>query len=144
MQVREVMSHGVQCVKPDDTLQQAARKMRDLDIGPLPVCGDNDRLVGMITDRDIAVRAVADGWDATKKQVKDAMTPEVNYCFEDQDVEDASRLMREKQIRRLVVLNKDKRLVGIVSLGDLAVHTRDQELAGRTLEEVSEPAGAMR
>jgi CBS domain-containing protein len=144
MQVREVMSHGVQCVKPDDTLQQAARKMRDLDIGPLPVCGDNDRLVGMITDRDIAVRAVADGWDATKKQVKDAMTPEVNYCFEDQDVEDASRLMREKQIRRLIVLNRDKRLVGIVSLGDLAVETGDRRMAGDALKAVAEPSFAKR
>jgi len=144
MQVREVMSHGVECVRPDDTLQQAARKMRDLDVGPLPVCGDNDRLAGMITDRDITVRAVAEGWDASKKQVKDAMTDEIVYCFEDQDVEEASKLMREKQIRRLVVLNRDKRLVGIVSLGDLAVQTRDQEMAARTLEEVSEPVGAGR
>ena len=118
--------------------------MRDLDVGPLPVCGDDDRLAGMVTDRDIAVRAVAEGWDPTAKRVRDVMSEEVVYCFEDQAVEDAARLMRENQIRRLVVLNRDKRLVGIVSLGDLAVETGDEELAGRTLEEVSEPAVPIR
>jgi len=140
MQVNEVMTGNAVCVRPDDTLQLAASKMRDLDVGPLPVCGDNERLVGMITDRDITVRAVAEGWDPRSKRVSDAMSEGIVYCYEDQDVEEAARLMREKQIRRLVVLNRDKRLVGIVSLGDLAVGTRDEGLGGKTLEEVSEPA----
>jgi CBS domain-containing protein len=106
--------------------------------GPLPVC-DNDRLAGLITDRDIAVRAVAEGCDPRTTTVKDVMTPDVVYCFEDQDVQEAAQLMREHQVRRLVVLNRDKRLVGIVSLGDLAVETGDEKLAAKTLEHVSLP-----
>jgi len=141
MQVKDVMTRGVECVAPDATLQDAARKMKDLDVGPLPVC-DNDRLAGMLTDRDIAVRAVADGRDPKTTRVRDVMSPGVTWVFEDDDVKDAARLMREKQLRRLVVLNRDKRLAGIVSLGDLAVETRDERLAGKTLEKVSQPAGA--
>jgi len=144
MQVREVMTKGVACVRPDETLQQAAGKMRDLDVGPLPVCGDNDRLVGMLTDRDIVVRAVAEGWNPKNKHVNDAMSEGIVYVFDDQDVEEAARIMQDRQIRRLVVLNRDKRLIGIVSLGDLAVEGRDKQLAGKTLEEVSEPAGTGR
>jgi CBS domain-containing protein len=143
MRVRDVMTRGVECVPPDATLQEAARKMRDLDVGPLPVC-DKDRLAGMLTDRDITVRAVAEGRDPKTAKVRDFMTEGIDYCFEDDDAESAARQMREKQIRRLVVLNRDKRLVGIVSLGDLAVKTGDEHLAGKTLEEVSEPAGAAR
>ena len=139
MQVKEVMTKGAECVRPDDTLQQAASKMRDLDVGPLPVC-DNDRLAGMLTDRDITVRAVAEGRDPKSAKVRDAMSEGVCYCFEDDDVKEAARLMKEKQLRRLVVLNRDKRLVGIVSLGDLAVETGDQHLAGQTLQRVSQPS----
>jgi CBS domain-containing protein len=140
MKVSEVMTHGVECISPDTTLQQAAKRMKDLNVGPLPVCGDNDRLVGMITDRDIVIRAVAEGWDPKRKRVEDALTPEVVYCFDDDDIDEAARLMRDNRIRRILVLNSDRRLVGIVSLGDLAVETGDESLAGRTLEEVSEPA----
>jgi CBS domain-containing protein len=140
MRVTDVMTRGVECVRPGVSLQEAARKMRDLDIGPLPVCGDGNRLVGMLTDRDITVRAVADGLDPKTARVQDVMTPDIIYVTEDQDVTEAARLMREHQIRRLVVLDNDKRLVGIVSLGDLAVDTHDEELAGATLEAVSEPA----
>jgi CBS domain-containing protein len=139
MQVKEVMTKGAECVGPDTTLQEAARKMRDLDVGPLPVC-DNDRLAGMLTDRDIVVRAVAEGRDPRTAKVRDAMSEGISYCYEDDAVADAARLMREKQVRRLVVLNRDKRLVGIVSLGDLAVETGDERLAGKTLERVSQPA----
>src|SRR2546423_10403674 len=113
MQVSKVMTRDAECVRPDTTLQEAARKMRDLDVGPLPVCGDNDKLVGMLTDRDIVVRAVAEGKDPRTAKVRDAMSEGVCYCFEDDDVTEAARLMKEKQIRRLVVLNRDKRLVGI-------------------------------
>ncbi len=138
MQVQEVMTRGVEVVHPDTTLEKAAAKMERFDIGLLPVCED-DRLVGTLTDRDITVRSVAHGEDPTTDRVRDVMTPEVVYCFEDQDMDDAARLMQEKQIRRLPVLNRDKRLVGIVSLGDLAVETGDEKLAGETLEQVSEP-----
>jgi len=144
MKVSEVMTRRVECVRPDDTLQHAARKMRDLDVGPLPVCGDNDRLAGMITDRDVTIRAVAEGWDPKQKRVSDVMSEGVVYCFDDQDVEEASRIMKERQIRRLVVLNRDKRMVGIVALGDLATKPGAEGSAHEALEEISEPAGAAR
>src|SRR5207248_8749950 len=124
---------------PSASLQEAAGKMKALDVGPLPVC-EGDQLVGMLTDRDITVRATAEALPPGLGRVQDVMTPDVVYCFEDQDVQEAARLMREHQIRRLVVLNRDKRLAGIVSLGDLAVETGDEKLAGETLERVSEPA----
>jgi CBS domain-containing protein len=114
--------------------------MRDLDVGPLPVCGEDDRLAGMITDRDIAIRAVAEGRDPEKTLVRDIMTPKIVHCYKDQDVAEAAHVMEKKQLRRLVVLNRDKRLVGIVSLGDVAVENDDERLAGHTLEAVSEPA----
>jgi CBS domain-containing protein len=139
MKVQDVMTAGVECTKPSATLREAARMMKNLNVGPLPVCGDNDRLVGIITDRDIAIRAVAEGDDPDATQVSAVMTPKVIYCFEDQDVREAAELMEEKQVRRLVVLNRNKRLVGIISLGDLAVDTQDEQLAGHTLEAISEP-----
>src|SRR5437016_839577 len=140
MQVSEVMTRGVECARPADSIARAAEKMRELDVGALPVCGDNDRLVGMITDRDITVRSTAGCCDPGSTCVRDAMTPSVVYVFDDQDVADAARLMKEKQVRRLIVLNRNKRLAGIVSLGDLALESHDGELVGATLEAVSESA----
>jgi len=136
MKVSEVMTRGVECINPDASLQEAAEKMKSLDVGPLPVC-DNDRLAGMVTDRDITVRATSKGQDPKNLRVRDIMTPEVVWCFEDEDVNEASRKMKEKQLRRILVLNRDKRLVGIVSLGDLAVETGDHKMAGSTVEAVS-------
>jgi CBS domain-containing protein len=138
MKVCEVMTRGAACTHPEATLQEAAERMKSLDVGALPVC-HNDKLVGMLTDRNIAIRSVAEGQDPWTDKVRDIMTPEVFYCFEDQDVSDVAELMQAKQVRRLPVLNRDKRLVGIVSLGDLAVRTGNEQLAGKTLEEVSEP-----
>lgn len=140
MRVYDVMTKGAECVRPDATLHEAAGRMKSLDVGALPVCGTDDRLAGMLTDRDITVRSVAEGHDPRADRVKDVMTPGIVYCFDDQDVTEAADLMREKQIRRLPVLNRDKRLVGIVSLGDLAVETGDEKMAGQVLEGVSEPA----
>jgi CBS domain-containing protein len=139
MQVKEIMTAQVEVVHPDATLQEAARKMRELDVGPLPVC-DGERLVGMLTDRDITVRAVAEGRAPAQTKVGEVMTPEAVYCFEDQDIGTAAQMMEMRQIRRLPVLSRDKRLVGIVSLGDLAVETGDTQRAGEALKEVSEPA----
>ena len=141
MQVKEIMSAGVECIQPSATLREAAQRMRDLDIGPLPVCGEDDRLAGIITDRDIAIRGVAEGLDPSTAVVRDVMTPKIIYCFEDQDISEAARMMEDHQVRRLVVLNDEKRLVGILSLGDLAVDSGDELMAGHTLEAVSEPAG---
>ena len=131
MQVKDIMTSRAECTSPTTTLREAAQRMRDLDVGPLPVCGDDDRLAGMITDRDITVRAVAEGLDTNTALVRDVMTPNIIYCYEDQAVSDAAHMMEQNQIRRLVVLNRDKRMVGILSLGDLAVDTGDEQLAGQ-------------
>ena len=139
MKLREIMTPDVACVGPEDTLREAAEKMRSLNVGPVPVC-DNDRLVGMLTDRDIVVRAIAEGHDPRTTTVREAMSAGVDYCFEDEDATAAAHKMQEKQIRRLAVLNRDKRLVGIVSLGDLAVRTDRDAEAGEALEGISEPA----
>ena len=139
MQVKNVMTSGVECISPNTTLREAAQKMKDLDVGSLPICGD-DRLAGIVTDRDITVRAVAAGSNPTTTKVRDVMTPNIIYCYEDQEISDAAHMMEQNQIRRLVVLNRDKRAVGFLALGDLAVDTGDEELAGQTLEAVSAPA----
>jgi CBS domain-containing protein len=137
MQTRDVMTMGVECISPDANLQEAGKKMQLFDVGALPVCED-DRLVGMITDRDIIVRSVAQELDPKLEIVRDAMTPDVSYCFEDQDVAEVADLMRYKQIRRLPVLNHERRLVGIVSLGDLAVAAPDCRIPGQALKGISE------
>lgn len=143
MQVHELMTREPECIRPDATLQDAAERMKNLDVGSLPVC-DNDRLVGMVTDRDIALRCVSAGHDPKSDQVRNAMTPEIVYCFEDNEVADVAELMNQKQVRRLPVLDRDKRLVGIVALGDLAVETGVEALAGHALEGISEPSSPLR
>src|SRR5882724_1470344 len=143
MRVKEVMTKGVECARPNDSIARTASRMRDLNVGSLPVCGDEDKLVGMITDRDITVRGIAEHCMPDETAVRDCMTPHVAFCFEDQDVSGAAHVVEEKQIRRGVVLNRDKRLVGIVSLGDLAVKS-DGQLSGEALERVSEPAMPVR
>ena len=137
--LKDIMTRNPEVVAPDTSLQEAARAMKDLDVGPLPVC-DGEGLVGLLTDRDITVRGVAEGCDPRTTPVRAAMTQDVIYCYEDQEVDAAARLMAERQIRRLPILDRDRRLVGIVSLGDLAVDTDDTERSGAVLERVSEPA----
>jgi CBS domain-containing protein len=138
MHVSEIMSGKVEWVSPDLSLRQAAERMRDCDIGCLPV-GENDRLVGMLTDRDIACRAVASGHALTRTKVRDVMSKGIVYCFADQDVGEAAHLMEEKQIHRLPVLNREKRMVGILSLGDLALHA-PQTLTGEVVAAISQHA----
>jgi CBS domain-containing protein len=140
MLIKEIMTPNPECISPDDTIQEAARKMRDLDVGLLPVCGAGNHLSGMITDRDIAIRDVAEGKDPRTTPVREAMTQEIIACFDDQDVRDAAQTMQARQVRRLVVLDRDKRLVGIVSLGDLATESGDRHEAGAVLQDVSEPS----
>jgi len=139
MRIRDVMTPRVEVIHPEATIEEAARKMKSLDVGPIPVC-DGDRLVGMLTDRDITVRATAEGKDPKQTRVREVMTEDVLYCFEDDDVRTAADSMAQAQVRRLVVLNREKRLVGIVALGDLAVEPGAQEEAADALEEISEPA----
>ena len=138
MNVSEVMSSDVKIASPDDTLQHAAQLMHDIDAGVLPV-GEGDRLVGMVTDRDIAVRAVAEGRIPATCKVREVMSAEIKYVFDDESIEVAARSMGELQIRRLPVLNRAKRLVGIVSLGDVAL--RKKKVAGDALKDVSQPVG---
>jgi CBS domain-containing protein len=135
MQVRECMTTDVKLIDPGMTIREAAGLMRQQDTGFLPV-GENDRLVGTLTDRDITLRAVGEGKDPNTCTVRDAMSSHIVYCFDDQDTSEAANLMAEKQIRRLAVLNHDKRLVGVVSLGDLAGRAHD-EAAEKALEGVS-------
>src|SRR5262245_38321433 len=118
MKVQEVMTREVAVVHPDSTLQEAADRMRQLNVGPLPVC-DNDRLVGMITDRDITVRSTAEGLDPWTTPVREAMTPDVVCCSEDDDVSEAALLMTKNHVSRLLVLDRNRRLVGIVAQDDL-------------------------
>jgi CBS domain-containing protein len=139
MRLGEVMTRDVETVSPDASLKEAAVQMKSLDVGLMPVC-DGDELKGTLTDRDITVRATAEGLDASQTRVSEIMSTDVVYCFEDQEIEEAMSLMEARQIRRLPVLTREKRLVGIVSLGDLAVHAGQNELLGDTLKEVSRPA----
>jgi CBS domain-containing protein len=129
--IRDVMSRDVELVSPDMGIVEVAEKMASHDIGCIPVC-DGERLIGMITDRDITVRVVGGRRDPSSCTVRDAMSEGIAYCFEDDDVGAAARLMEQKQIRRLPILNREKRLVGIVSLGDVAVKGSTQT-AGEAL-----------
>ena len=137
MRISEVMTRGVQVGAPDMSIRDAARIMAEIDAGSLPI-GENDRLVGMLTDRDIALRAVGEG-KGPDCPVRDVMSAEVLYCFEDQPVDEVARNMSDCKVRRLPVLNRDKRLVGIVSLGDLA--RCEETAAGHTMAQVAQPGG---
>jgi CBS domain-containing protein len=131
------MTSQVRIASPDQTIKEAAKIMADIDAGVLPV-GENDRLVGIITDRDIAIRGVAEGKGPDAK-VREIMSKEVKYCFEDEDIDDVLENMGDLQVRRLPVLSREKRLVGIVSLGDLAGN--EAEEAGEALSSISRPGG---
>ena len=138
MKVREAMTKDVRLASPDQTIREAAQAMLDIDAGVLPV-GENDKLLGMITDRDIAVRGVATG-KGPDASVRDVMTSEVKYCFDDQEVEEVTRNMGDLQVRRLPVVNREKRLVGILSLGDIAKTGRQD--TDKALSDISKPGGA--
>ncbi|HJV61091.1 MAG TPA: CBS domain-containing protein [Albitalea sp.] len=135
--ISEVMTRGVEVIAPDDSLQRAAQVMDELNVGALPVCRDGE-LVGMITDRDITVRATAAGLEPTAHQVSEVMTEQTRWCTEEQTTEDVMKQMADVQIRRLPVLNERREVVGIVSLGDLAI--RQSEHTDDLLREVSWPS----
>jgi len=118
MQIKDVMTQNCDWIAPETTLAEAAQMMKDKDVGFLPV-GENDKLIGTVTDRDIVLRAVAQNAPASEN-VKAVMTPKLMYCFDDQPVDEICKNMAEIKVRRLPVVNRDKRLVGVVSLGDLA------------------------
>lgn len=138
MKVSDIMTHDVHLLSPDQTIREAAGIMADIDAGALPV-GENDRLVGMLTDRDIVVRAVARGKSADTR-VAEVMSKEMLYCFDTDGIDEVARNMAKAQVRRLPVVNRAKRLVGIVSLGDLA-RNDDPTTIGRAVSKVSTPGG---
>lgn len=138
MKVDTVMTRDVRLVKPDQSIREAAQLMEEIDAGALPVT-DKDRLVGMITDRDIAIRAVAHG-KSPDTRIRDVMSPGILYCFDDQDLDEVAQNMGKNQVRRLPVISHDKRLVGILSLGDLA-SKEDARAVGKAVSRVSEPGG---
>ena len=138
MRVGECMTREVRITNPDETIQEAALVMAECDAGVLPV-GENDRLVGMITDRDIAVRGIAEGLGPDAR-VRDVMSAEVRYCYEHEPVEDVLRKMAKLKVRRLPVINREKRLVGIISLGDLATNGETAR-SGEALGTIATPGG---
>ena len=143
MRVSDVMMRGAEVVAPGATLQEAAEKMRALDVGLLPVC-DGETLVGMLTDRDITVRATAAGESPRAVTVQEVMTIDVVFCLEDDSVEEAAQLMEEYQVHRLPVLDRDHRLLGIVSHGYLTGRRGDDATARSALEPAAEPGEVAR
>ena len=137
--VRDAMSKDVRIAMPDESIRNAALLMVELDAGVLPV-GENDKLIGVITDRDIAVRAVAQGKDPTT-HVREVMSQEVLYCYDDQDLPAVAKNMAEQQVRRLPVVNREKRLVGIISVTDIS-HHENARAAGEAVSRISQPGGA--
>jgi CBS domain-containing protein len=135
------MTREVRVANPTQTIRDVAKIMAEIDAGAVPV-GENDRLVGMITDRDIAIRAVAEG-KGPDTPVRDIMSKDIKYCYDDEDLEHVAENMGELQVRRLPVVDRDKRLVGIVALGDVARH-EDHHTTGETTAEVSKPGGKHR
>ena len=137
MKVKDAMHKGAEWVSPDTPLTHVARKMKELDVGSIPV-GENDRLVGMVTDRDIACRAVADGRDCDAVTAREVMTDGIIFCRDMEELDDALRIMEQKQIRRLPVINEQKRLVGMLSLGDVS-QAAPHALTGEVTAAVSAP-----
>jgi CBS domain-containing protein len=138
MRVSDAMTSAVRITSPQQSICEAARMMAEIDAGVLPV-GDGDRLVGMVTDRDIAIRGVGAG-KGPDTPVSEVMSREVIYCYADQDLDDVVQNMADIKVRRMPVLNRDKRLVGILSLGDVAL-VDDPDITGEALSEISEPGG---
>ena len=141
MKISEVMTASVETCSPEDTLQAVAERMASLDVGAIPIC-ESERIIGMITDRDIVVRAVAKGEDISTCKAGDVMSPDIVFCSPDDSVSEAAQLMAARQIRRLVVIDDQKKLCGIVALGDLAIENQDDKLTGRVLGHISEPASS--
>jgi CBS-domain-containing membrane protein len=139
VELRDIMTQDVEVVSSGASVRDAAVKMKTLDVGLIPVC-DGYRLRGMVTDRDITIRAIAAGRDPINTKVEEIMSTDIAYCLQDQGIDEAVSLMEARQIRRLPILDQEQRLVGLVSLGDIAVHFGDRELVGETLQEISTPS----
>jgi CBS domain-containing protein len=138
-QISDIMTREVRCVAPNDSLQRAAKIMGELDVGSLPVW-DGQNLIGMVTDRDITIRGVAQGKQVDSAAVSEVMSTDVQWCFEDDQIDEVMEKMQDAQIRRVPVMDRQNRLIGMVSLGDLATKTRADEEVQDTLESVSQPS----
>jgi len=136
MKIKDILTPEPQCIGPDDSLAEAVAKMKKLDVGFLPVC-KNQRVIGVLTDRDIVIRAVAENLDPKTTRTSEVMSGDIFYGFDDQTIEEAAEIMAAGRVRRLPVLNRDKHLVGVISLGDLAVRYAGSEIAARVLMRVS-------
>jgi len=137
--LKEIMTSNVDIISRNASAEDAAMKMKHLNVGAIPIC-DGERLCGMVTDRDLVLRVMAEGLDPKQVRLSEATSSEVFFCYEDEDLEKASHVMSQKQIRRLPILSRAKKLVGIVSLGDLAVRGKDTQTSGDVLEQVSRPS----
>jgi len=137
MKVSEIMTTNVECIAPEASIESIAQKMKTLDVGFLAVC-DQDRLAGTVTDRDIVIRGIAAGRDMKSATVRDVMTHEVHWSYETDDIDDVAEAMSEKQVKRMLILNDEKRLVGVVSLGDIS--KVEEKESGKTLRDISEAA----
>jgi CBS domain-containing protein len=138
MRLADIMTRDVEVLHPDDSMEKAAQKMRDRGIGFLPVC-DGKRLLGVISDRDMAVRVIAEGKDPRLVASRECLSSPVKYCYEDQEVSDAAQIMHDEQIRRLVVLDRhSKQMVGVISLGDIATNSAEV-ISGEALQGISKP-----
>lgn len=136
--IKEIMTPYVESITPEATVQDAAMKMKDMNVGSIPVC-DGGTLVGMITDRDLVVRVLAEGRDHKEVAVSEVMTPDIVYCLEDDETAKASQIMADRQIRRLPVLSFEEKLVGIITLADLATRVSEGRSSSEVLEQVSSP-----
>jgi CBS domain-containing protein len=139
MKVSEIMSRNVECIQSGTSIKEAAKKMRALDVGFLPV-SDGDKPVGTLTDRDITIRHVADGQNPYRVKARDIMTPNIFYCYQDQDVEEVAKFMQDHEVRRVLIYDRREHLAGVVSLGDLSKAAGEQGLAGETLKDIAEAA----
>jgi len=139
MKVSEIMTTDFEMIGATDSLIDAAEKMKSLNVGFLPV-QEGNKLIGLITDRDLVLRGLAEGLDPRSTPVNDIVSSDIVYCYDDDSVEDAARLMEDNQVRRLIVVNHDHTPAGIVSIGDIAVKSGQEQLAGEILQRVSEPA----
>ena len=138
MKIKEIITCEPHCIGPDATLEEAAEDMKTLDVGILPICKDEE-LIGAVTDRDIAIRGVAEGCDPKTTPVREVMSRVIVYCFDAQEVEEAADMMEKNRIRRLPILDRQQRVIGIISLGDLALRAQNSNMANRVLTRVSEP-----
>lgn len=137
MKVREIMTSNVECLAPEASLKEIAQEMKSLDVGFIPIC-ENDRLMGTVTDRDIVIRAIAEGMEVETCKARDIMSREIVYAFDEDDVKTVAEKMREKEVRRILILDNAKRLVGVVSIGDIS--KVEEKVSGKTLRDITEAA----